>query len=84
MVIRNFYIREKFCIINFFVKLLIKIESTLVIFLSTNVSMVLELTLEFPTILTFLISAKEIVVNIKKNSTKNLIKLLNSYKNYML
>jgi hypothetical protein len=46
--------------------------------------MVLELTLEFPTILTFLISAKEIVVNIKKNSTKNLIKLLNSYRNYML
>jgi len=28
--------------------------------------------------LTFLISAKELAVNIKKNSNKNLIKLLNS------
>jgi hypothetical protein len=45
---------------------------------------VLELTLVLPTILIFLISAKELVIKIKKNITKNLINLLNSYKNYTL
>ena len=60
------------------------IESTLIIFLSTKDSIVLELTLVLPTILIFLISAKELVVKIKKNITKNLINLLNSYKNYTL
>ena len=45
----------------FLVRLLIYIESILETFLSTNDSIVLELTLAFPTITTFLISEKELL-----------------------
>ena len=66
----------------FLVRLLIYIESILETFLSTNDSIVLELTLAFPTITTFLISEKELLVkkNKRKKIVKILINLIRSYK----
>ena len=51
----------------------------LIIFLSTYDSIVAELTLAFPTMLIFLISANETFVNIKKNIIIDLINSLYSY-----
>ncbi len=56
----------------------------LLVFLSTNDSIVAELTLAFPTMLIFLISANETFVNIIKKIIIEFINSLYSYCSYTL